>query len=49
MKRRSLFSRFRFCMECGRPVDSIQWWNPFEGRVRCTRCSENWSEVVGWH
>jgi predicted amidophosphoribosyltransferase len=45
----SLFPRILFCSECGRPVEGIRWWNPFQSKVRCCRCSENWSEVVGWH
>lgn len=48
MKSSSLFPRLLFCAECGSPLEPVGGWLSRLGKVRCTRCHENWSEVPGW-
>ena len=47
MKGFSLFPVILFCRECGRPVKGVRWWSSLQSRVRCSRCGENWEEVIG--
>ena len=47
MKGFSLFPVILFCRECGRPVEGVRWWSSLQSKVRCSRCGENWEEVIG--